>query len=238
MLAWVGHGMVFNNWVDAIAEAAERRFAEGKPLFLAQIPPLLHKAGFDFGSLLAGRTLREAINIDGSEKLQLVRDPANPLAWAVVPKSAPSDLDLESLFLRSPRAGFTDVSASQYPRFKRWFWTAFLKALGPAENRWILPDRFVDLPDSTAPPDGAVRVESGDIVETAPNAPTNNAAIHESIQKWATRTNTHLDSFTSASSESEPKPVRKGFLAFDSLGVDDLKRIMVPLDIVVKLLRR
>jgi hypothetical protein len=69
-------------WVDTLVTAAESRWMGGKPLYLAQVPPLLREKSIDINDVRAGRSLRTAIATDASDRLRLVVDPDHSLPRA------------------------------------------------------------------------------------------------------------------------------------------------------------
>ncbi len=230
--------MSVSDWIDVILEAAAARMARGKPLFLAQIPPLLKSRGFDIDKILQGRSLRELIAVEGVEKLRIVRDPKHELVWGVIPQSAPTDIDLDSLFAREQ---FTTTlpAGPTGPRFKKWFWTAFIKPIAPGDKRYLLADRFNDIPESVTPPTGAMIVEPTDVLNPEPAVAVEGHDVISLINNWAERNSAPLNEYylgTAVPHRSETN--RKQFPELATLEVDDLKRIMVPMDIVLKLLRR
>ena len=232
-----GVGESVANWIDAIAEAAAVRWAQGKPLFLAQIPPEMHRRRIDLDAVLAGRTLREAIGVDAADRVRLVRDPMRALVWGVLPKSVSEETDLRPLFEKSPK---TISTTSSQPRYKRPFFTAFVKSIEADHRRWITPGGFVDLPEENSPPPDAVAFEPGDSLNLVLGTPIDIEAVHAAIGKWAQRNGINLERFYAGSSHAtvESKPRDEKTLNLASLDQDDLKRIMVPMDVVMKLLRR
>ena len=145
-------------WVDVLAKEAESRWMGGKPLYLAQIPPLLREKSIDINDVLAGRSLRAAIVADASDRLRLVADPDHSLAWAVIPSSAPEDIHLRAIFSRVPSQRIGAEASSQQLKYKRWFWAAFIKSLEPGWKRWLLPGGFIDRPEFDNSPSDALEV--------------------------------------------------------------------------------
>jgi hypothetical protein len=180
------------------------------------------------------------IEADAAGKLRLVNDPAHSPVWAVIPTSAPKDIDLHALFLKSSEARALSASAPRPVRFRRWFWASFIKPLELEHRRWILSERFTDLPKPEEPPEeGSIEVLAAEIALTDPDAIADEAKVTESIQKWAVRTGISLDRFRDRVNENAEKITRQArmALAFESLDPEDQKRIVIPLDIVMKLLR-
>lgn len=226
------------DWIEVVAGATEARWATGKPLFLAQIPGELRKHDIELSAILAGRSLREAISIDASHRLRLVQDPNNLLSWGVIPRSAPTGTNLDQLFRKPSQS---EKAASTQPRYKRWFFTAFIKPISPYHRRWISNDGFDDLPKSDPAPPGAVEVERTAPIRTEPNVLVDNTVVHQAIRDWATGAGVNLEVYYSTSVHPKHSAANLSSLfslAFEALSDDDLKRVMIPLDIIVKLLRR
>ena len=227
-------------WVDTLAKVAESRWIDKKPLYLAEVPSLLREKSIDISDVRAGRSLRSAIATDATDRLRLVAHPDHSLVWAVIPSSAPENIDLRAIFSRVPSQRIDAEAPSQPLQYKRWFWAAFIKSLAPGMKRWILSDQFIDRPEFDYGHSDALEVTVQDIIQHEAGAPTDSAAVWGSIRAWATRTGTNLAEFEVRLTEQPARKVtyHKPSLAFESLDEDDLKRILVPLDIIMKLLRR
>jgi hypothetical protein len=225
-------GLAMSSWIDIVVDLAEKQWANHQALLLAQIPHKLQPHGIDLRMLQGGRSLRETIATEASDKLQLVRNPNAELVWGVIPKSASLPNDESSLFQRK------SAGATSAPRFKKWFWTAFIKPIPANHKRLILSQSFSDIPESGPSPAGAHQVEANDIVKSEFGTLLDYAAVHAAIAQWASRTNTSLDKFYESLPQTPERPRSAlHFPKLSELPEDDLKRIMVPLDIVLKLMR-
>lgn len=181
-----------------------------------------------------GRTLRETIATEASQQVELVRNPNAELVWGVVPKSAELPEDLSLLFKR------TAVVGPQSPRYQRWFWTAFIKPIRPHCKRYISDGAFADIPELEREPAGAIPVLESDIVDSPSEVPDDYARVQKSILKWAARTGISVERFYLGATAQRVESRAASFPSekFAALDIDDLKRIMVPLDVVLKLMRR
>src|SRR5687768_7451739 len=95
----VGRGDQMGDWIDIVAKEADKRFKQGEPLSLAQVPRLLREAGVLYDEdFLQGRTLKKAVEVDGAAQLLVMQDPEKPVSWFVIPKSEASNADPEKLF--------------------------------------------------------------------------------------------------------------------------------------------
>lgn len=217
-----------------VAEAAGQRWSEGRPLFLAQIPPLLRRADVDLMDILRGRTLKEALAVEGPQRFRLVNDPRNSMVWAVIPITASKDISLEALF--SPTKMPQEVPPSRahsIPRFRKSFWAAFIRTLESGKKRYVSSDGFDDVPENEPAPVEGITVEPDDIQSLSQGARVDTEAVYSSIQRWAERTGAKLGDYLISGSNQEQHSLSLG-----SIDPEDMKRIMVPLDVVLKLLRR
>jgi hypothetical protein len=224
-------------WIDIVFEEATKRWAGRKALVLSQIPGLLRYAGITSEEVIANRSLREALATEGGEKLQLVFDPDHPLVWGVVPASA-------KLTLEEQRAAFRrDTSKPPPPpRFKRGFWTAFIKRIDDGQRRLVNLNEggFVDLPKTTMSPPNSQEVLPTDIVQEDVLKELNrDEHIFERVKRWLERHQLKAEDFyVDAQTPTQAKEDPASLVRLDKLSEGDLQRIMVPMDIVMKLLRR
>jgi hypothetical protein len=203
-------------------EAQTRWNNQRKLLLLSQIPSFLRSQGVEIDQVLAGRPLMLALRYDGADRLALVQNPFHSAVWAALPKAIADAADPQNLFTRKIEAPISSENNSpSRVRFKPWFWAAFIKALEPDHKRWLTPDHFVDQPHAEVPPD-------------IPNI----LMITNTIEKWAKSNGIELSPFELRDSESSGRESKKTSLSFESLDQDDLRRIVIPLDIVFKLLKK
>jgi hypothetical protein len=223
-----------DRWLDIIAQAAEQRWSDGRPLFFAQIPSLLQRAEVDLEEVLRGRTLKEAITVEGGQRFRLVNDPKRTNVWAVIPNTAPEDTSLDALFSPAIRPQDAPVSASRpMPRFKKSFWAAFIRALQPGRKRYVWRDGFEDIPENDPAPAVGIPVDPDDIVSIPQGARVDTDAVYSAIRGWAQRTGAKLGDYLAGGAGRE-----RHSLPLELLDPEDMKRIMMPLDVVLKLLRR
>lgn len=222
-----------SNWIDVLSQAAASQYQEGRALLLAQVPRILAQGGVGNLRLIqGGRSLRETIATDAFDKLRLIVNPDDKLVWGVVPKSAHLPDDLRPYFDRK----VSKISTA--PRYKRWFWTAFIKQVPEGHKRYLFPHTFIDIPETEPSPGGAWPLDKTDILESSLTEPVSYDAVHEAIGKWAARTGADLTQYQitpaqKTSNVTAPTQLHRLF----ELDDNDLKRVMIPLDIVVKLLR-
>jgi hypothetical protein len=143
--------------------------------------------------------------------------------------SAPSDLS--SLFKKRAHSNVA-------PRYKKWFWAAFIKPLESGQRRFILADRWIDIPESGVAPADALPIQRDEIVESQPGTSLDYDIVHKAIDLWASCTSADLKHFhLSSGSVARPAAHAASLSQLASLDVEDMKRIMVPLDVVLKLIK-
>jgi hypothetical protein len=162
------------------------------------------------------------------------------LVWAAIPIDTPAEVDFDSLFARTRPARpevEAAISKAATPRFKKWFWAAFLRALEPGTKRLLFDHGFEDVSESTPEPEAVLSIQASHVVGLAPGERADPEAVYGAIREWAEEVGANLDRFKMYSSHVQ-RSSSKGVLAFDTIEPEDAKRIMIPLDIVMKWMRR
>src|SRR6516165_4863981 len=227
-------GNLVARWIDIVFGEATQKWQGRKALLLSQIPGLFRQAGIDSEEVIANRSLREALATEGGEKLRLIFDPDHPMVWGVVPASA-------NLAPEEQRAAFRrDPSKpAPLPRFKRPFWMAFIKRIEDGQRRFVqLNDGgFLDLPKTTMPPPNSREILLTDLVnEERLKDATKDEYIYERVKQWLQRNQLKREDFYVGAQAVQDES--SSSLRLDKLSEADLQRIMVPMAIVMKLLRR
>lgn len=220
---------------NTLMEIVQQRWRESKaPVFYSQIPGLLKQRNIDYEGMLAGRALKEAILAAGIEELESIQSPLDTKVWALVPSD--TGLSTEEIFESHQRASLKRSDSGKRLRFEREVWQAFTLPLSEHCSRYLVFSspkvERKDLCDSEPPPDDCYKkVEQEDIFPD-PDERTF-SSVCESIERWAGRNKIDLSQLRYNSS----KPVQSNaWLRFGALPVEDLSRIMIPGDIVKKLL--
>ncbi|WP_123834194.1 hypothetical protein [Methylobacterium currus] len=228
-----------SDWLNIIVAAAQSEWNHRRALNLAKIPNIIARHGLDYKPLLSGRGLREVLSITGGQELKLVNHPKEPLVWGVLPASVDiSGLDLASLFDKEV------TQNGKVPRFKRAFWTAFIKQMQDGERRFITNDgSFINLQTNNIPELSWIEVLPSDLVETdLLSSDDYDRAVLNKIKEWCARNSVEIERyFMQQSSKVESHRETKIEFAkidFSSLSEADLARISIPLDIVMKLMKR
>lgn len=116
-------------------------------------------------------------------------------------------------------------------------WAAFVKPLDSGKRRWLSDDCYLDYDEERAPPPSAKELKVDDIIYPGPGRIVDKLAVLASIGACASRQQVELKRFEIPSSHrTRQVPVRR--LNFEDLDVADLKRIKIPLDIVLRLMVR
>jgi len=238
-LLFIGR-MTVADWIALLEHEAKTRWDNGKLLLLSQIPPVLRENGIDVHETLAGRPLLTALKLEGAGHIALVQHPIHSAVWAALPKNVADANDARTIF-PLPTTPNIAVFTEDTQKFQPWFWAAFVKVLEPGRRRWLLANSFVDH-EAAAPQlaENAYEVTRADIVNPGPSMPVDRVAVLKSIEAWAVRNRLELSRFELSHGNHRSQEIARAkiHLPFDSLDSDDLKRIVVPLDIVMKLLRR
>lgn len=222
---------------------------------MALAAPVLTAAGIDYRQALNGRKLRDAITADGASKLRLIQNPALPLSWGILPADVSPEGDLTKLFSKSvdhtEQVFFGDLSAPasaqanapmHFVRFKKGIWTAFAHPFPWGRRRFVSsPDflGYVDVDRDEMPPSQGIEITEADVPQPDLLVPPNrDAEIIKAINAWASKNAIPIALIR----QEGPRPalaVTSGSqrlkLDLSDLSDDELKRISIPLDLIVKI---
>lgn len=211
-----------------------------------QMPLLLSRlGGRDRGEI--ARLARQQSNSLGAylrqelaDRLQVIQHSERPVLIGVLPLDAEAESDVDG-WLENAQG----KSGSGAPRYHPAFWAAFRKPLDEMKSRFISiapPIRFQDtFPEDG--PEGFVEVGREYIADSEMDA----AEVLENAQDWLEENNLQPAAFLAASSGDDRRE-RRGAAAhsgdnlldrlIDALDQNELKRVSMPLDVVVKLRRQ
>ena len=230
-----------SSWIEILEAEAQAKWDSGKPLLGSQIPPILQSHGVDLSKALAGRPLLTALRFDAAETLGLVQHPLHAAVWAIVPRSVADSTDPQSIFSVKKAAVTPEVKPPQnIQKFKPWFWSAFVKLLEPGKRRWLFDGRFIDIEvTEPKPSQSAIEILATDIANPGAGVRADPMAVLNAIKTWASRHDLSIVQYEASDDDIYGVlRTQRTHLAFESLEIDDLKRIVIPLDIVMKLLRK
>jgi hypothetical protein len=223
------------DWIAAVSEIAAARWKEKRPLLLAQLPGALKEKNIDPAEVIQGRRLKNALEIDGHGRIRVFQNPDKPLEWAVLPASI-EDNPFSSV---EPAPSDSEPNVERLPRP---FWSAFLVPLVEGSRRYLFPHRkfhFQDLKEGDPHPVNSIEVERTYLPAfTEPYHPSP-ATISAGIRRWANAHDFNLEPLY-LSSQPQPPPKTDHQLAdvLQALAPEDLARIMVPIDIVLKMMKK
>lgn len=221
---------------DRIIELVEQHWQEHEmPLLLSRL------GGHDRGEI--ARLARQRANSLGAylrqglaDRVRLIQHSERPVLIGVLPMAAEVDGDVDG-WLESAQG----KSAGGAPRYHPAFWAAFRKPLDEMKNRYISttpPIRFQDTyPEDR--PEGFVEIAP----EYIAGAEMDAAAVLANAQDWLEDNALQNTSFLApspSSAPSHPHHHQGGDLLerlVRALDANELKRVSLPLDIVMKLRR-
>lgn len=232
-----------DDWIKELAEEVDHTWsASGMALLLAKVPVRLQERSIDLQDRLGARRLKSVLE-EHRDRFRLVRDPDNELVWGVLPSHV-SAAPTPELF-RTRKA--TDREARELgkpvPQFMRGFWTAFVKRIPEGRERYLdisSTPYFEDVPKGQFAPPHLVRVDDiyilseGDLLSEAPDP----ELVYKKIQDWCKQYGVDERRFYVRSYRDGSKASKADFAErLSQLSDKDLSRIMVPGDIVLKLLK-
>jgi hypothetical protein len=218
------------NWQDILKAKANDLFKRQQILLLSAVPKVLADAGISSSDFLQGRRLKAAIEVDAKGDLKLIHNPDSALEWAVVPNEI---LNSEILQLFKSRANVNLES----PQLQKWFYAAFVKILPANHRRFVLEGGFEDRPSENAQPPNGFEILETEILENVGDAKVPPTEVVSAAQKWCARQNLQISNFKDQgpSELSSTRLKSKNILDLRALTDSDLKRIVLPLDIVLKI---
>lgn len=200
------------------------------------------------------------------DKFKLVQHPDSRETIAVIPKEVSVPTDLRMLFVPSQSKVETQapilstISTSDarapYVRYKRAFWGAFAKPVPDGFRRFVILSpsvKFEDRLSTLQPPSDGVEVDAEMVPVPELPEPGRTKVVYDNIEKWLARHSTidrsiliddaprpvAPDSVDAPSGTSMPKSSLAVFRdALELIDPQDLARIQVPADVLLRLLRK
>ena len=223
------HGLT----VEKLVELVEKRWDEHRlPLFYSQIPESLRKIGIDIRGELNGEKLSRGISAIGDEKVRIVSNPNDEKILALIP-SRVKDSE-KDIFSRQIAQAKEKINIG-HARYEKIVWSAFVSPLLSGkrfliiENGLYFEDQGID---ATTPPGGFL-VPHEYIRKPDENLPGYEVARR--IERWVKINEIPRDSIVFAEAN---RGSLLEFGKFSELDVEDQMRIMIPLDIVMKVIRK
>ena len=219
---------------DRIVELVDQHWEEHEmPLLLSRL------GGHDRGEI--ARLARQRANSLGAylrqelaDRVRLIQHSERPVLIGVLPMDAKVEDDVDG-WLESAQG----KSAGGAPRYHPAFWAAFRKPLDEMKSRYISvspPIRFQDtFPEDR--PEGFVEIAPEYIADSEMDA----SAVLENAQDWLEDNELQTTAFLASSPSSSPSYSHQGGDLLErlarALDRNELKRVSLPLDIVMKLRR-
>lgn len=226
LIAEIVKQMVMREWED-----------NGKALLLARLGQALSRQGYDLRAWHKGKGLASAIEKKIGKDLQIIISPSDPLVSAALPKSVKLESDLNKYFAQ-PTERVSSLSVEKI-RFNQRLWTAFSRTLQNGKARYFFLDsrmNFSDVPVSEAS-DG-IRIPDEKIISGVSNKEERDKSVEQNIISWL-HENRINPSAVKADAVEKKNKIEQTESVFDSivksLDISDLRRINIPLDIVLKL---
>lgn len=215
--------------------AAEHWNREGNALLLASLGQTLTKYGYNLRAELRGQKLVPFLQAELEDKVTVLTSPDDPLVYGIVPVGQEKSRDLGALFSRTARV------VPERINFDKRVWVAFSRPIEPNHIRLVDFEPEIDFRD--LPAESAKNQERPTIpaeliipVGTKPSA-VRNAEIQKNIRDWFAK---HaLDIELAKEKGGIDKRILDNSLLtalLVTLDKKDLERIVLPLDIVAKLL--
>ena len=201
-------------------------------------PLLLSQLGSHGGGQVAhdvraqGKGLKDYLRHRLADKVQVIEHTANPTITGVVPAGVASNADEGHDALLEKTRQSPSATA---PRFHPAFWAAFRKPLEGSKRRYVSvgpPVRFQDSSEEDEP-DGFLEVPKAYIA--SPDMDDDRTS--QNVEKWIADNDLQRDTYLASAKpkldSGHPHNLLDRLLL--SLDRDDLSRMSMPLDVVLKL---
>jgi hypothetical protein len=230
--------------IDALKQAIVEQVtkfwkAESKALLLSQLGQALTKQGFDLKLDLGGLRLAQFIQEKLRDQLRLLTSPTDSLVKGLVPVSIEVGEEIGSLFAKSA----TSSSPKNVIRFDKNLWAAFSRPISDGNVRLVSLSptiAFRDVPPGTATSADEFHVGSDLIVLYQDIEEDQRVAkIVSNITHWFASIGRDIDAGRAKTRDSRTSGLATGSLLgamFDALEEKDIARVVLPLDVVAKLL--
>lgn len=211
-------------------------------VFLSQIGLLITKNP-DFKKTMKEKKLADFIETELSSDVQIISPPESPKLKIALPKHVRVDNSNNFVPVRDQNSGLDSM-----PRYNKSFWAAFSHPLADGCHRYIKFDPEIYFEDNASvaslsseykkiPPEFIISWSQGP--EESPAQISKRIA--ESINRWLAENHVDIDLVKVKSGEKKSLVSQNDSLLdqlISALDEADLKRIQIPLDIIVKLQRK
>lgn len=208
----------------------------GKAFLLATVGQQLTKRGYDLRTDLRRQKLVPFLQAQLSDKIAVLTSPFDPLVRGIVPKGEDAGKDIRTLFTRNV------AGRSRRFNFNKRLWIAFSRPIAANHVRVIEFDPeiiFKDVPAEAVNQDGKL-VISNELVIPPGSKPSEvrNAELQKNIRNWLESNDVSIEKAAATSTVDITRTGDDSLLEtlLASLDKKDLERVVIPLDIVAKLL--
>ena len=227
-----------------ILKQTSAAWERGEPLLLSELGSLHDGEVANVTKKLEGR-LSTYISRHLSDNVLLIQHSKTPPIIGVVPRNESTDkIDNFDAILEKKQSTFRNVG--HQPRLHLSFWAAFRKLLEPELNRFIAIDgriKFYNLDETTDPPSDSIKIEREYI---AASDDEKDSEIFSKIVRWCNAHDLDIGTFQKELPAASQTMSRRYNSAsgstldrlLDILDDSELRRMVIPLDVVKKLANR
>lgn len=222
--------------ITEIETATAEQWADHKrPLLLSELGMDLTKKRGDYRPAIAPLKLRQFIATQLSSKVVVITHPRQAQKIALIPTG--EDYSFETTTVGNTISRLPDVGE----RIKPPIWAAFVKPLAANHNRFIdIGDnalRFQDLPEGVSAQFKDPKIIPPELIIDGKSKDYNAQIVAERIKEWAAENKLSADQLYSREVSSSASK-ESFFDLFKGLSDSDLRRIEIPFDIIMKLVRQ
>lgn len=223
-----------------IKDAVQKKYdGFGTPLFIADMTRVVRAGNMDLKAELGGRKLKDVLSEYDGKEFQLVRetDRTDDIGWALIPLGVDKAQAFEHR--HTPAASLSPVDEAPLAvRYDLAAWSAFLIPLKEDERRFLKVNSnisFRNVPDGDTPPDDHIHVD-GSLIRKSSD-PVVKVEIERNLLEWARLNNVSPETLKQKNQERAVATMTHGrLLDFSRLSEHDQARILIPMDIVLKIL--
>jgi len=212
--------------------------ATGKAFLLASLGQQLTKRGYDLRTDLRGQKLVPFLQTQLVDQLVVLTSPIDPLVRGVVPKGKETEKDIHALFIRNVQEESARINLD------RRIWIAFSRPVTPNHVRVVEIEPeivFTDVPTEAASQTDKLVIPS-ELVIPPGSKPSEirNAELQKNIRGWLEKHGVDISKATAKPTIEITRPSDSSVLGslLAALDKKDLERVVIPLDIVAKLLAK
>lgn len=210
-----------------------------RPLLLAPLGGLLRREFPDeFHTELAGRKLKDYLQTELGQSLQLIQNPSKPIEWGLVPKevtaasfdATAANVQSDSLVPDHSHRVFSPTTSIQY---KFELWNAFAWPISPGVNRFIRLDGGIQVqerPEDEGTIDGFILIEKDEVAESRSAADRSYHRVSSKIEDWARKHNITLAPFKETRIRSSQRSVLD--LVLETIPMHELQLVSMPLHMI------